>query len=166
MAAHRASASSRELGAHCADPDALGHSLEKSDGVTAQRAGDLLESRGHRRAEEARAERGEEFPAHDKRGDLAQGELERELRLESVLDPPEAAPAVWRPVVVDREAGVLQHPEVPPDCPHRAAKGPRRVLDGHSLGPVEELRQSPLPGWLAAPGHDGAIFLSGAEDCQ
>ena len=140
-----------ELGAEGTHTDGVAHAVEEGEGVLAQDAPDLLEGRGERGTEHAR--RDQELAAHEERRELGQRQLERELTPEAVLHLPDGPPPIGLGLVIDGEAGALEHPEVAPDRADGALEVTRCIIHRRPGRSVEELQELPLPGELVATWH-------------
>ena len=153
-----------ELGADGARPHAAAHALDQR-----QRA------RRHQRLDLAKAEAtaGPKGPAPPRSSrswltssattsgsEKGMGRRSRKV----ALDLPEAAAPVA--LVVDREAGLLEHAEVAPHRPHGAAELAGGVLDRDSRRPAEELEQAPLTRELIPSRHRGTDSARGGRACQ
>ena len=97
--------------------------------------------------------------AHQQRGQLAQGELQRQRALEVLGHAPDAAVAVGGALGVEREAGLLQGVEVAPDRADGDRQVPGSVVDRDALGAVDQLEELPLPAELIATGHPSIVVV-------
>ena len=128
-----------QLGPERAYPDRLAHAAQQIERVLAENVSDLLEGGAHRWAEDAGTKRREQVAAHDERGDLGQGQLQRQVGQKPWGESPESPVAVGGLLVVEREPRVLQHAEIPPDSAAVATKLVGRVVDSDAGWALDEL---------------------------
>ena len=114
-----------------------------------QRLADLAEGRLEVLGEGRPAEEGHQVLAEVERRQLRQGEGLRQALLVAIHEAPDLAAV--RALVVEREAGLLQGLDVPPDGALRDAVLVGQVLGGRIASGLDPLQDLPLPDDLGVP---------------